>query len=97
MSPFFRVIASAVLLTLNCLCTNVWSSDHAAPTKPVDPKLVSEEIFKKCMSHAKMMRDEQVCKARKPSIEQCVENESKAKDAKAAKAKCETLFLPDFK
>jgi len=97
MNRFFRFVISVLLMTSSGLCTHVLASEPAAPAKPVDPKLVSEDIFKKCMSHAKMMRDEQVCKARKASIEQCVDKESKAKDAKAAKAKCETLYLPDFK
>lgn len=97
MSRFFRLTVPVFALVFNGFCANVMANEPSAPAKPIDPKAVSEEIFKKCMSHAKMMRDEQVCKARKPSIEQCVDKESQAKDAKAAKAKCETLFLPDFK
>jgi Skp family chaperone for outer membrane proteins len=85
---FFCASLTLVFLTAHA------HSEAPAPAKPVDPKVISEEIFKKCMSGAKQLKDEQVCKARRPSIDQCVEKESKAKDAKTAKTKCELLFLP---
>ncbi len=65
--------------------------------KPLDPKQVVDDVYKKCIAHAKHIREEEVCKARKPAIEHCVEQETKAKDAKAAKIKCELLFLAPTK
>lgn len=93
-----RFMIQSFALLWAAVCFQASANEHAAPVeKPVDPKVAAEEIFKKCMSRAKLIRDEQVCKARKPSIEQCMDKESKAKDAKAARTKCELMYLPDAK
>jgi hypothetical protein len=95
MIRLFRHTATTLMTSMLCICMHAFASDHpATPDKPLDPKKVAEELFKKCMSHAKQMRDEQVCIARKPAIEQCMDKESKAKDVKAAKTKCELMYLP---
>jgi hypothetical protein len=86
-----KILAVAALLGL--ACNPLWAGEGAPAAKQPDPKQVAADIFKKCMSQAHQIRDEQVCNARKPSIEECVEKQTKAKDAKTAKAKCETLFL----
>ncbi len=72
------------------------NAEHPAE-KLAEPKQVVDELYKKCLAHAKHIRDEEVCKARKPAIELCVEQETKAKDSKAAKIKCELLFLAPSK
>ena len=91
-STWIKNIFLGATLTL-VLSTAYAHSEAPAPAKPVDPKVIAEEIFKKCMSGAKQLKDEQVCKARRPSIDQCVDKEAKAKDAKTAKTKCELVFL----
>lgn len=74
------------------------ANEHAAaPESKLDPKQVAEDIYKKCLSQAHQIKDEQVCKARKPSIDECVDTQTKAKDVKTAKAKCELLFTSDKK
>lgn len=60
-------------------------------------KQVSEDIYKKCLAHAKHIFEEEVCKSKKQAIQQCVEQEVKAKDAKSAKTKCELLYLAPTK
>jgi hypothetical protein len=95
MNRLIRTTAMTLMSSMLFICIKVSASDPpAAPEKPLDPKKVAEELFKKCMGHAKQIRDEQVCIARKPAIEQCMEKESKAKDVKAAKTKCELMYLP---
>jgi hypothetical protein len=79
-------------ITLLLSSASVFAHEEAAPAKQPDPKQVVEDIFHKCMSQAHQIRDEEVCKARKPSIQDCVEKQSKAKDVKTAKAKCELLY-----
>jgi hypothetical protein len=61
--------------------------------KTLGPKQVSEDIYRKCLSKAKHIYEEEVCKSKKQAIQQCVEQEVKAKDAKSAKTKCELLYI----
>jgi hypothetical protein len=72
------------------------TSEHATD-KPLDPKHVSAEIYKKCLAKGSSAVEQEVCKARRPAIEQCVEQETAAKDAKAAKTKCELLYIAPTK
>lgn len=72
------------------------STDHGTD-KLLDAKQVTEEIYKKCLAHGSGPIEQEVCKARRPAIEQCVEHETAAKDAKAAKVKCELLFIAPTK
>lgn len=72
------------------------SADHGTD-KPLDPKQVTEEIYKKCLAHGSNAIEQEVCKARRPAIEQCVVHETAVKDAKAAKVKCELLYIAPTK
>lgn len=87
---FIRVWVGGLMCML---ALNSMASNEQAPDKPLDAKHVTEEIFKKCMKRASERKEEEVCKARRPAIEQCVEQEKSAKDAKAAQTKCELLFI----
>ncbi len=69
----------------------------ASPEKPIDPKQVSEDIYKKCLTKAKHIYEEEVCKSKKQAIQHCVEQEVKAKDAKSARTKCELQYLAPSK
>jgi hypothetical protein len=69
----------------------------ASPEKPIDSKQVSEDIYKKCLSKAKHIYEEEVCKSKKQAIQQCVEQEVKAKDVKSARTKCELQYLAPSK
>ena len=73
------------------------ASPDSSVEKPLEPKQVSEDIYKKCLFNAKHIFEEEVCKSKKQAIQLCVEQETKAKDAKAAKTKCELLLLPPSK
>lgn len=85
-----------LMTTLISSSISVASTDHGTD-KPLDPKQVTEEIYKKCLAHGSGSIEQEVCKARRPAIEQCVEHETAAKDAKAAKVKCELLFIAPTK
>jgi hypothetical protein len=82
-----------ISLALTVSASYVLAHDAPPPAKQPDPKQVAEDIYKKCMSKAHQIREEQVCKARKPSIDDCVEKQTKAKDAKTAQTKCELLYV----
>ena len=92
------VFAKVLIGSLLCLFafTSMASSEQSAD-KAVDTKHVSEDIFKKCMKRAVERKEEEVCKARRPAIEQCVEQEKSAKDAKAVQTKCELLLIAPSK
>lgn len=91
---FIRIWVGGLLclLAFNCMASNEQNAD-----KSLDAKHVAEEIFKKCMKRASERKEEEVCKARRPAIEQCVEQEKSAKDAKAAQTKCELLLIAPSK
>lgn len=76
---------------------SVLAESEPSKEKPLDPKHVSEEIYKKCLAKGSSPVEQEVCKARRPAIEQCVEQETAAKDAKAAKTKCELLYIAPTK
>lgn len=65
--------------------------------KPVDVKKVTEHIYTKCISKGSSPVEQEVCKARKPAIEQCVEHEAAAKDLKTAKIKYELMLIAPSK
>jgi hypothetical protein len=91
MRSFLNLQSLLIASILSIGCATV--SAHDAPKeKQPDPKQVVEDIYHKCMSQAHQIRDEEVCKARKPSIQECVAKVTKEKDAKTAKSKCELLF-----
>lgn len=75
----------------------VFASPEKQIEKPIDPKQVSEDIYKKCLTKAKHIYEEEVCKSKKLAIQQCVEQEVKAKDAKSARTKCELQYLAPSK
>jgi hypothetical protein len=89
--PPLHSIVMSIVLSLSASCA--FAHDAPPPAKQPDPKQVAEDIYKKCMSKAHQIREEQVCKARKPSIDDCVEKQTKAKDAKTAQTKCELLYV----
>jgi len=85
------------LVAVLAFSTPIFADSEHAKEKPLDPKHVSEEIYKKCLSKGSNPVEHEVCKARRPAIEQCVEQETAAKDAKAAKTKCELLYIAPSK
>ncbi|WP_353131921.1 hypothetical protein [Limnohabitans sp.] len=94
---FFKPIMKNLVFLL-CLLSGFAIANPDQPNENhIQPKQVSEEIYKKCLSKAKHIYEEEVCKSKKPAIQQCVENEVKAKDAKSAKTKCELLYLAPSK
>lgn len=72
------------------------TTDHSTE-KIQGSKQVIEEIYKKCLAKGSNPIEQEVCKARRPAIEQCVDYETAAKDAKAAKVKCELLYIAPTK
>ena len=69
-------------------------SAQAAPAADKATDAVVAEIFKQCVSRSAERREGEVCKARRPAIEQCVKEEAAAKDLKAARTLCEKQFVP---
>jgi hypothetical protein len=94
---FFKLIMKNLVFLLSLLSGFAMANSDQPNDKPIQPKQVSEEIYKKCLSKAKHIYEEEVCKSKKQAIQQCVENEAKAKDAKSAKTKCELLFIAPSK
>jgi hypothetical protein len=96
-SSIFKRIMKNLVLLLSLLSGFAIANPDQANEKPMETKQVSEEIYKKCLSVAKHIYEEEVCKSKKQAIQQCVENEIKAKDAKSAKTKCELLYVAPSK
>lgn len=94
MMVFTKVLMGSLLCLL--ALTSIASNEHSID-RTVDAKHVAEEIFKKCMKRAVERKEEEVCKARRPAIELCVEQEKSAKDAKAVQTKCELLLIAPSK
>jgi hypothetical protein len=53
----------------------------------------ADDIFQKCVNKAKRIVDQRVCESEHAAIKVCMKSEMKEKDAKAAQAMCEHLFI----
>lgn len=83
-----KFISLSLILLLSSACVNADTTSE---------KQVVDAIMKKCFLNATQSIEEEVCKAKRPAIEQCVINELSQKDSKTAKLKCEFLYLPPKK
>jgi hypothetical protein len=87
----FFVAAAVMAVSIGSAMAN--GHEAAPPAKPASPKQMIDELNGKCMKAAKQLRDEQICKAKRPAIENCINEGLKVKDAKATMTKCELMHL----
>lgn len=92
-----RIKHTLIYVTALTASNTVFATTEHSTEKIQGSKQVIEEIYKKCLAKGSNPVEQEVCKARRPAIEQCVDHETVSKDAKAARVKCELLYIAPTK
>ncbi|MEY4317065.1 MAG: hypothetical protein RI902_873 [Pseudomonadota bacterium] len=96
-----HTVCCVSLAIFNLVCASVWA---AAPTTdatvhpaPVDQHQLlqnkAEQIVKKCVAKAMLIRDERICESKKTAITACLAEEVKTKDIDKAQQVCERNYI----
>lgn len=96
-----HTVCCVSLAICNLVCASVWANaptaDATVHPAPVDHQQLlqnkADQIVKKCVAKAMLIRDERICESKKSTIVACLVEELKTKDIDKAQQVCERNYI----